>query len=1177
MVSKNELRVGVKFETDNQQLEVSKQKLNELIANLQLIQNQYKQTNLLGNASEEFKQASQEAKKLEQILNSSWNSKLGQLDIGKFNNELKQSGRTIESVKANLSGAGATGTAAFNNIASSILNTNLELKKSSVLLDKMALTMANTVRFGISSSIFNSMTGAISKAYQYAVDLDTSLNSIRIVSGQSAEQMEQFAKYANQASKNLGASTLDYTDASLIYYQQGLDPEEVIERTDITMKAANALGTSAQEVSEYMTAIWNNFDDGSKSLEYYADVLTALGASTASSSEEIAEGLSKFAAVGDTVGLSYEYATSALATVVAETRQSADTVGTAFKTLFARIQDLELGKTLDDGTTLGKYSEALEKVGINIKDQNGQLKDMDVILNEMGSKWQTLNKDQQVALAQNVAGVRQYTQLVALMDSWDKFTTNLNTANNATGALQKQQDIYMESTEAHLQKLSTEAERTYDILFDTETVNGFADALTNVLGIFNNLIDGVGGGASAFTYLGSTVANIFSNQIGGAISRQIQNMEIAKKNAEGLNLKERIADMYTMQGETNIDVNSARIQEEARVYSQISEIKDHISQEEYNQLTALQKAMGLDAQRIADIKESSSLLEKVGLNDKLSTETIKDQLEYKQDELKAQKELLKYLELTQLRSQDKTTDKNVENLLGEKFQEGTSRETELLAGMSGALGDRQQEVLETIQNEVLTEEQLTEQIQIQKDLITQQEGQVNDLNSALLGRQAIEDGTLQNLEEEQLRRQGIITQIKEQVKYQKNIQTAVQGITAIISLMTSLTGIVKTLNDEELDAGEKAERVITTLLAMLPMVISNFSAIKGMIPAINAALPKLLVNFGLVATAEQAATMSAVEMWLAILGPIALVVAAIAGVVLVIKGLIDAYNADAEAANRAAEAAKEAKQSYEECAAAAKELKEQISNYTEALNALDKLTSGTQEYADSLEAANSKAKELIKSLGLYNDYTYKNGAIVIDQKALEQAQANANHAAHLAENNYYSKQISANDANLNYQQKQVQRSVGTIFTPDSNVNMKGTSYDAVEGRQLSKESIQLIVNALNDVRKTDENKYNEAVANQSNFEKFLDGLSDTNDAIKTYNEQIAKQVDAFDSLAKSTNSLTDANKEYMAQINLSAVESKYRKQITDLSFDSNGKFNSARFDQIANIINNTGIQELVQG
>jgi hypothetical protein len=36
-----------------------------------------------------------------------------------------------------------------------------------------------------------------------------------------------------------------------------------------------------------MTAVWNNFYDGSKSLEHYADVLTALGAATASSSDEI--------------------------------------------------------------------------------------------------------------------------------------------------------------------------------------------------------------------------------------------------------------------------------------------------------------------------------------------------------------------------------------------------------------------------------------------------------------------------------------------------------------------------------------------------------------------------------------------------------------------------------------------------------------------------------------------------------------------------------------------------------------------------------------------------------------------------------------------------------------------------------------------------------------------------
>jgi TP901 family phage tail tape measure protein len=143
-----------------------------------------------------------------------------------------------------------------------------------------------------------------------------------------------------------------------------------------------------------MTAVWNNFDDGSKSLEYYADVMTALGAATASSTDEIAQGLEKFAAISETVGLSYEYATTALATVTAETRQSADVVGTAFKTMFARIQGLKLGETLEDGTDLNQYSQALMAVGVNIKQSNGELKDMDTILKEMAEVWETLNKDE---------------------------------------------------------------------------------------------------------------------------------------------------------------------------------------------------------------------------------------------------------------------------------------------------------------------------------------------------------------------------------------------------------------------------------------------------------------------------------------------------------------------------------------------------------------------------------------------------------------------------------------------------------------------------------------------------------------------------------------------------------------------------------------------------------------
>ena len=184
---------------------------------------------------------------------------------------------------------------------------------------------------------------------------------------------------------------------------------------------ANVTGDTVQEVSDQLTAVWNNFYDGSYSLEYYIDVMTKLGAATASSSSEIAEGLQDFSAIADMIGLSFDYAATAIATTTSVSRQSANVVGTSFRSIFARIQGLMMGETLEDGVDLNKYSNALAKVGINVLDATGNLRDMNSILDEMGEKWSTLSQTQQTALAQTVAGVWQYNNLVTLMNNWDTF------------------------------------------------------------------------------------------------------------------------------------------------------------------------------------------------------------------------------------------------------------------------------------------------------------------------------------------------------------------------------------------------------------------------------------------------------------------------------------------------------------------------------------------------------------------------------------------------------------------------------------------------------------------------------------------------------------------------------------------------------------------------------------
>jgi TP901 family phage tail tape measure protein len=174
-----------------------------------------------------------------------------------------------------------------------------------------------------------------------------------------------------------------------------LGDDEVAKRTAITIKAANAsFSSSAKEMSEYLTAVWNSYQAGSDQLQSYVDIMAALGASTASSMEEIATSLSKVASTANVVGVSMEQMSSIVSTVSSVTRQSAESVGTAYKTILARMADLKMGKTLEDDVGLGQVSSTLQNIGVNILDATGELRDMGTVIEEIGAKWKTMSKAQ---------------------------------------------------------------------------------------------------------------------------------------------------------------------------------------------------------------------------------------------------------------------------------------------------------------------------------------------------------------------------------------------------------------------------------------------------------------------------------------------------------------------------------------------------------------------------------------------------------------------------------------------------------------------------------------------------------------------------------------------------------------------------------------------------------------
>lgn len=575
----------------------------------------------------EIQRAGQAASHLKVLIQEATNSKTGQLDLGAFQRGLNQAGVNLKHFQSQLMILGPQGTSAFNQVAQSIAFASMQIRTASGLMTKFMTTLKNTARWQLSSMMIRGFVQGIRDAFSYAKDLNESLNKIRIVSKLGTEEMAKFAVQANKAAKSLSTTTTAYTDASLIFYQQGIrDQQEIAERTEAVIKMANVTGQSAEVVSNQMTAIWNNFDNGTKSLEYYSDAITALGAATASSTDEIAQGLEKFAAIADTVGLSYETASAALATVTAETRQSADVVGTAFKTIFARMEGLSLGETLDDGTTLNKYSQALASVGVNIKDQNGELKEMDDILDETANKWELLSKNQQVALAQSVAGVRQYSQFMALMENWDKVEENRKIAMDASGELDEQNKIYEESWEAASKRVKASLETLWSNLINDEAFISLTDTFAELIEFVSTFVKAIGGLPGVLNLVAVGMFNAFGDKMQTRLQDSINKMydmsSVGQQNAYNLRMQaiELMSIQKSGQGTYAGNIESIGLEKQQSLLKQIiaessewDSITRNIAIEQLNNLETLTKETA-EMGRLADEAERAQSAFQLGSN-----------------------------------------------------------------------------------------------------------------------------------------------------------------------------------------------------------------------------------------------------------------------------------------------------------------------------------------------------------------------------------------------------------------------------------------------------------------------------------------------------------------------------------------------------------------------------------
>lgn len=136
---------------------------------------------------------------------------------------------------------------------------------------------------------------------------------------------------------------------------------------------------------------------------------------------------------------------------------------------------------------MDKSEEVLANAGVAMKDLNGETRDVSDIMTELAGKWSNLSKETQQSTAVNLAGRYQLSRFLALMQNFSISVQATETALHSQGSATRENEQYMKSLEARIQKMKT-AWETMSIAFGNAVIS---DSIVTLTALFASMMNGV--------------------------------------------------------------------------------------------------------------------------------------------------------------------------------------------------------------------------------------------------------------------------------------------------------------------------------------------------------------------------------------------------------------------------------------------------------------------------------------------------------------------------------------------------------------------------------------------------------------------------------------------------------------------------------------------------------------
>lgn len=282
-------------------------------------------------------------------------------------------------------------------------------------------------------------------------EVDKTMTLTNQTMGNTAEQADILNKAMQDAAANSVFGMDDAAQASLNFARAGLKAEEAANALAPAMNLAAGEGGDLDTVSAGLVATLNGFGDAFENAEHYADVFANACNNSALDVNSLSDSMSIAAPVFNAAGYSVQDAALYMG-VMANAGIDAGEAANSLKTGLARLIS-----PAKDGAVW------MERLGINVTNADGSMKDTVTIQKELHDSFATLSESEQITAASAIFGKMQMAKWLALINTAPSDVEKLNEALEQEGTTTDMANAMMSGFGGSIEKLKS----TLDVLMTT--------------------------------------------------------------------------------------------------------------------------------------------------------------------------------------------------------------------------------------------------------------------------------------------------------------------------------------------------------------------------------------------------------------------------------------------------------------------------------------------------------------------------------------------------------------------------------------------------------------------------------------------------------------------------------------------------------------------------------------